>query len=327
MSRAKILEWRKPQPCPITLISGPEDYLANRAITSIRQQLRLVDPSLEVNDIDAADYTGGLLFDLASPSLFSSPRLIIIRSVERCSDELIVDGIQYLSEASPDTTLVLVHSGATVRGKKLLDALRATPTLVGEVVCNKISKDAERSAFIAGEFAAEGRQITSGAIRALQDAFAEDLAELASACSQLMQDSASTITEELVDSYYAGRVEVKTWQLADAALSGQSAKALSLLRHALASGVDPVPLVSGLSGSIRQLAKSFGNRSITATELGIPPWKLEQIRRNLTGWTDEGLAKAINAVVEADAAAKGASRDPEFVLERLVLTIAKKGQS
>ena len=39
-------------------------------------------------------------------------------------------------------------------------------------------------------------------------------------------------------------------------------------------------------------------------------------------WTNEALAAAILAVAQADAEVKGASRDPEFALERVILRVA-----
>lgn len=326
MSKAKVADWRKIAPAPIVLAFGPEDYLVSRVIRSLREQLRLQDPDLEVTELDAADYQGGQLQDLSGPSLFSSPRLVIIRGMERCSDELIADGVAYLEAISPETTLLLTHNGSSVRGKKLLEALRADQH-VTEVQCSKIEKDSERATFISAEFASEGRQVSAGAIKALQEAFAKDLSELAAACHQLMQDSSAVISEDLVESYYGGRVETSVFKVGDAALAGQSAKALSLLRHLLSSGADPVQIVAGLSTTMRRMAKAFGNRSITPGDLGVSPWVIEQIRRNLTGWTDEGMARMVNALVEADAAAKGAHRDPEFVLEQLVLLISKKGMA
>ncbi|MEY4320388.1 MAG: hypothetical protein RLZZ471_329 [Actinomycetota bacterium] len=326
MSKARIADWRKVAPAPIVLAFGPEDYIVSRVVRSIREQLRLQDADLEVTEVDAADYQGGQLQDLSGPSLFSSPRLVIIKGVERCSDELIGDGVDYLQAISPETTLILTHSGSSVRGKKLLEALR-TDQNVTEVQCVKIEKEADRAAFISAEFASEGRQITPGAVRALQEAFAKDLSELAAACQQLMQDSASVINEELVDSYYGGRVETSVFKVGDAALAGQSAKALALLRHLLTSGADPVQIVAGLSTTMRRMAKAFGNRSVTPGDLGVSPWVIEQIRRNLNGWTDEGMARMVNALVEADAAAKGSHRDPVYVLEQLVLLISKKGMA
>lgn len=143
MNKAKVSEWRNVAPSPVLLAFGPEDYLVSRVVRSIREQLRLQDPELEVTELDAADYTGGQLHDLSGPSLFASPRLLIIRGLERCSDELILDGIEYLASPSPETTLLLIHNGSSVRGKKLLEALRANPW-VTEVQCAKISKESDR---------------------------------------------------------------------------------------------------------------------------------------------------------------------------------------
>ncbi len=41
------------------------------------------------------------------------------------------------------------------------------------------------------------------------------------------------------------------------------------------------------------------------------------------GWSDPGLASAILALAEADAAFKGWGRTPVYAVERVVLTIAR----
>lgn len=326
MAKAKQVDFRRVTPAPVVLAFGPEEYLTSRAIKSLKDQLRAKMPNLEVNQFEAADYSAGQLSALASPSLFAEPKLIVIRSLERATDELIEDALQHLSNPPADCTLVLAHSAATVRGKKLLDAIRQSAQAV-EVLCSKLKKPQERIDFVTAEFSEASRVITAPAIRALVDAFGEDLSQLAAACSQLIQDSSATVTEELVDTYYSGRVETTSWKIADAAFSSASAEALSLLRHALSSGLDPVPIVSTLSANLRQIAKLSANPSASAASLGMESWKLEKIRKNLSGWTENALAATFEAVAEADAAAKGASRDPKFVLERLVLLIAHKGKS
>lgn len=325
MGKAKLIDWRSAAPAPITLISGPEEFLASRVIRSIRDQLKAVDQALEIHELEASDYSAGQLLNLTSPSLFAEPRLVIIRSVEKCSDDLITDGIAYLEAPTEDTCVIFRHNGSSVRGKKFLEALRDSQYAV-EIACTEIKKDQERLAFVQGEFKAANRQITIGAARALLDAFSDDLAELSSACSQLLQDSAEQITEEIVERYYGGRVETNSFKVADAALSGQGGQALFLLRHALATGADPVPLVAAFSMKVRQLAKIFGNRSASAQSLGMAPWQLDRARKDLVGWSEDGLAEVIKALAEADAAAKGAERDPIFALERLVQLIAAKGE-
>lgn len=324
MGKAKQGDWRKAAAAPIVFISGPEEYLAGRAIRSIREQLKKLDSALEVHELDAADYSAGTLLNLTSPSLFAEPRLVIIRGLEKCSDDLITDGIGYLTNPTDDTTLILRHNGSSVRGKKFVDAIRETESAT-EIACAEIKKDSDRQAFVVGEFALADRKIAPGAIRALLDAFADDTAELAAACSQLLMDSADSITEEIVDRYYGGRVETNAFKVADAALAGRSGEAMALLRHALATGADPVPLVAAISMKIRQMAKIYGNRSASPQSLGMAPWQLDRARKDLAGWSDDGLAAAIQAMADADAAAKGAERDPIYSLEKLVNLISKKG--
>jgi len=324
VNKAKQLEWRMAAPHPIVFVSGGEEYLAGRAIRSIREQLRAQDQSLEIHEIDAADYSTGTLLNITSPSLFAEPRLVIIRGLEKCSDDLITDGIDYVSAPTDDTTLILRHNGSSVRGKKLVEAIRESQFAV-EIACADIKKDSDRQAFVQGEFAHAQRKITPGAVRALLDAFADDTAELAAAINQLLLDSAETISEELVDRYYGGRVETNAFKVADAALAGRAGEAMALLRHALATGADPVPLVAAISMKIRQMAKIYGNRSASAATLGMAPWQLDRARKDLTGWSDDGLAAAIQAMATADAAAKGAERDPVYSLEKLVNLISHKG--
>ena len=318
------MDWRKATPAPVIFVSGPEEYLAGRAIREIREQLRKLDSALEIHELEAADYSAGALLNITSPSLFAEPRLVIIRGVERCSDDLITDGIAYLINPTADTTLILRHNGSSVRGKKLVEAIRDNE-LAAEISCTEIKKDSDRQVFVLGEFAHAGRKIAAGAVRALLDAFADDTAELAAACSQLLLDSADSITEEIVDRYYGGRVETNAFKVADAALAGRAGEAMALLRHALATGADPVPLVAAISMKVRQMAKIFGNRSASAASLGMAPWQLDRARKDLTGWTDDGLAFAIQAMATADAAAKGAERDPIYSLEKLVNLISHKG--
>lgn len=324
MGKAKQLDWRKASSAPIVFVSGPEEFLATRAIRAIREELKKKDPALELHEIDAADYTAGTLLNLTSPSLFAEPRLVIIRGFEKCSDDLIADGLNYLLNPTDDTTVILRHNGSSVRGKKLVEAIRDTEHAV-EIVCAEIKKDADRQAFVLGEFQNADRKINPSAVRALLDAFADDIAELAAACSQLLLDSADAISEDIVERYYGGRVETNAFKVADAALAGRSGEALALLRHALATGADPVPLVAALSMKIRQMAKIYGNRSASPQSLGMAPWQLDRARKDLAGWTEDGLASAIKAMAAADAAAKGAERDPIFALEKLVQLLANKG--
>lgn len=323
------LAWDAVRPAPVVLVSGTETVLADRAIRQLRDILKAEDPSLEVSDIDAGSYAPGQLLTVASPSLFGEPRLIRVENVEKTSDAFLEEALAYLAMPADDTYLVLRHNGG-VRGKKLLDAIRSGQGGGIEIVCAELKREADKFDFVAAEFASARRRITGGAQRALVNAFSDDLAELAAACQQLLADASDEITEVIVDRYYAGRVETTAFAVADAALAGRHGEALGLLRHALASGADPVPMVAAFASKVRTMAKLSGQRGSShelAQRFGLAPWQVDRARRDLQGWSDEGLGRAIETLAATDAQVKGGGRDPVYALERMVERIAARGES
>src|SRR6478735_1292574 len=321
------LPWRSPQPAPVVLVSGPEEVCAERAISGVRDYLRAEDPSLEVTDLRADDYVQGSLLAVTSPSLFGEPRLVRVTGVEKCSDAFLNEAVAYLAFPQDGATVILRHTGATVRGKKLLDAIRAGEGGGIEIACPAIKRDSDRFDFAASEFQTAGKRIAPTALRALVSAFADDLTELGAACQQLIADVPGDITEQVVERYYGGRVETSAFTVADTAIAGRYGEALIALRHALASGADPVPLVAAVAMKLRTMARVAGSRESSvavASRLGLKDWQVDRARRDLVGWSESTLGLAIQAAARADAEVKGASRDPVFSLERLVTVIATR---
>lgn len=321
------LAWNDIRPAPIVLVSGPEEFLAGRAISRLRELLRAEDPALEVSDLEADNYAHGELATLASPSLFGEPRLVRVANVEKCNDAFLDEALRYIEAPADDTYVVLRHAGG-VRGKKLLDAIRSGQGGGVEVPCLELKRETDKYDFVNAEFKAAGRRTTPGAVRALVSAFTDDLAELAAACRQLLADSTGDVTENTVERYYSGRVETNAFRVADIAIAGRAGEALGLLRHALNSGADPVPVVAAFASKLRTMAKVAGSRGRSgelASKLGLAPWQVERAQRDLHGWSEDGLARAIEFIAETDAQVKGAGRDPVFALERMVSVISARG--
>ena len=283
---------------------------------------READPEVGVERTDAAEYAAGMLAVLTSPSLFSEAKVVVVDGLDRAGEDLLADALGYVREPLPSAVVVLCHGGGQ-RGKALLDAVRAGAA--PEIACDPISSDSDKLAFAAAELRRAGRRADGQALRALVDAVGSDLRELASACAQLAADTTGLLGVDVVERYYGGRVEASGFQVADAAVAGDAGRAVALLRHALATGLDPVPLVAALAARLRLLAKVGavrGRGAEAARELGLAPWQVDRAARELRGWTPEGLATAISAVARADAEVKGEGRDAQFAVERAVLTIA-----
>jgi len=321
------LSWDQIRPAPVVLVSGPETVLADRSMRLLRDILKAEDPSLEVSELDAANYAPGELLTMASPSLFGEPRYIRVDSVEKTSDAFLDEMLGYLDAPADDTYVVLRHGGG-VRGKKLLDAIRSGTGGAIEIVCAELKRDSDKLDFVHAEFAAAHRRASPGAQRALVSAFSEDLAELAAAVRQLLADTDDEISEQTVAKYYGGRVETNAFAVADAAIAGRHGEALGLLRHALASGADPVPMIAAIASKIRTMAKlsgAGGGSGQLAARFGLAPWQVDRALRDLRGWSDAGLGRAIEALAETDAQVKGGGRDPVYALERLIETLARRG--
>lgn len=326
MSPAKVVPWRAVKSAPVILVSGGQDFFADRAIKAIRAELRQVNPDLEVVEISGADYVGGQIFDLASAGLFGDSKLVVIDGVERCTDALITDGIEYMNQPSEDAVVIFRHNGKSVRGKKLLETLRANDAFL-EATCVDVTKEAERLLFVEGEFAAKGRKIQKAAAQALVDIFGKDYEELAAASSQLQLDDSGDITPEIVERYFGGRLETTNFKVADAAFEGQIGQALLLLRHSLDQGGEPVMIVSAFSKKIGQLARIWGNPKANAASVGVQDWVFLKLRTASATWSEEGIARVVHAVAETDFAVKGGEKDSYFALERLVGLVANKGRS
>ena len=324
---ATTVGWREVAPAPVVLVTGTEEFLAERALDQVRELARRDQPDLEVVDVDAALYEKDQLATWTSPSLFGEPRLVRVVGVEQASDAFLEDAVAYLDHLQDDVVLLLRHAGGQ-RGRKLLEAVRATPqALVVDCTPLKPADYGGRLDFATTELRLAGRRFDSLAVRALVDAVGSDLRELSASCAQLLADVPPTRAIEVadVDRYHGGRAEVTGFQVADVVVAGQREHALLLLRQALDAGMDPIPVLAALAAKVRTLVKvgsaGPGRPADIAKQLGMPPWQVERARRDLRGWTPQGLAAALHALADADVAVKGGGRDPVYAAEKAVIAV------
>ena len=306
----------------LVLIQGAEGLLADRAISKILA----TNPAATITTLIADEIEVGTITDSLAPSLFGDARIVVIKEIQDlvadCSDEI----IEYLSDPDESLNLVLWHKGG-VKGKALVDKVKKAGAEI--ISAEAIKKDSEKAEFVRGEFKNLGRKISTEAVQALIDSLGSDLRELGGACSQLASDvqDGKLIDEDDVAAYQRGRIETTGYDVADAVLDGKTALALISLRNAINTGTDPVLIVSAIAASIRTMAKvSSASRGLKsydlASQLGLPPWQIDKARRQLSGWSENALARSVITLAQADADIKGAAADPAYALERAIITIS-----
>ena len=107
----------------ITLVTGPEEFPAERAVAAVRSAVRRHDVEAEFSETMAGSLTMAELGDLASPSLFSTTRCVVVRRLEDLPEESIPGLLDYAAAPAEDVALVLAHSGGP-KGSGLLAKLR-----------------------------------------------------------------------------------------------------------------------------------------------------------------------------------------------------------
>lgn len=317
MNTGKTLSWNEAQASTLVVVSGSEHYLASRSISRIRQDLRAANPELEIDEVAEGDYSNGLLFSLISPSLFGEERLVIIHGA---TEELAADMERYLGEPNPSCTVVvrlpnLVGHNGKFKTKFAKQAVN--------IACEELKRDSDKLAFITSEFASRNLSIEAQAARLLLLAFAYELGELGAACSQLASLGKSKISKDDVEATFGGRVETNAFKIADAAMAGNAAEAIRLFRHGSATGIDSVALTAALAMRVRQLARLFNDRNGNAAALGMAPWQVDKARKELAGWSEQELVELVQLVAKTDADVKGAAREPDFSVEKLLMAMAK----
>ncbi|MBO0821116.1 MAG: DNA polymerase III subunit delta [Nocardiopsaceae bacterium] len=325
-------------PASVTLVTGEEEFLVDRTIRDLAAQAREAlgagDDGGDTHDLEAGALGPGELATLTSPSLFGGGNVVIVRAAQNASREAAADLARYAAAPSPDAFVIVAHAGGA-KGKALVGDLKKAGARIIERP--KVTRPSDRADFVKGEFKRAGRQADSGAVQALLDAVGGDLRELASAVDQLASDTDGRITAPVVARYYRGRAEATGFSVADHAVAGRLPEALEQLRWALATGTAPVLITSALASGVRLLGRVGGaegggrggrggrgglkSAAALAQEVGAPPWKIDQVRRQLRGWRPEGVAAALQAVAEADAQVKGDSVSVGYALERAIRRI------
>ncbi len=306
------------------LILGDEELLVDRAIGEVLRAARAAagTADIPVNRMRAGEVSTNELAELLSPSLFADERVVVLESAAEAGKDAVELIASAAADLPPGTVLVVVHSGGG-RAKALADQLKKLGAEVHP--CAKITKAAERSDFVRAEFRALKVKVDDDTLAALLDAVGSDIRELASACSQLVADTGGQVDAAAVRRYHSGKAEVSGFDIADKAVVGDVAGSAEALRWAMMRGMPHVVLADALAEAVHTIARVgplSGDPYRLASELGMPPWRIQKAQKQSRRWSRDRIATAIRLVAALNADVKGAAADADYVLEEAVRKVA-----
>jgi DNA polymerase-3 subunit delta len=313
---------------PLHLVLGDEELLVERAVADVLRSARKragasKDVDIPINRMRAGDVSTYELAELLSPSLFADERIVVLEAAAEAGKDAVGVILSAAADLPGGTMLVVVHTGGG-RAKALAGELRSLGAVVHP--CARISKVSERVDFVRKEFRGLRVKADEETVTALLDAVGSDLRELAAACSQLVADTGGAVDAAAVRRYHSGKAEVKGFDIADKAVAGDIEGAAEALRWAMMRGEPLVVLADALAEAIHTIGRVgplSGDPYRLASQLGMPPWRVQKAQKQARHWSRDTVATAMRVVAALNANVKGAVVDADYALESAVRQVAE----
>ena len=311
------------------LVLGDEELLVERAVAEVLRSARQRAGTdrhrydVPVSRMRAGDVSTYELAELLSPSLFADERIVVLEAAAEAGKDAAAVIASAAADIPPGTVLVVVHSGGG-RAKALANELQSLGAVVHP--CARITKVSERIDFIRKEFRSLRVKVDEETVTALLDAVGSDVRELASACSQLVADTAGEVDAAAVRRYHSGKAEVKGFDIADKAVAGDVEGAAEALRWAMMRGEPLVVLADALAEAVHTIGRVgplSGDPYRLAAQLGMPPWRVQKAQKQARRWSRDTVATAMKVVAALNANVKGAVADADYALESAVRKVAE----
>ena len=307
------------------LVLGDEELLVERAVGEVLHAARDAAGTTDVpvDRLRAGEVSTSELAELLSPSLFADERVVVLESAGDAGKDAVALIASSAADLPPGTMLVVVHSGGG-RAKALADQLKKLGAVVHP--CAKITKPTERADFVRREFRELKVKVSDDVVTAVLDAVGSDLRELAAACSQLVADTGGLVDPVAVRRYHSGKAEVKGYEIAEKAVTGDVAGATEALRWAMMSGEPQVVLADALAEAVHAIARIgplSGDPYKLAGELGMPPWRVQKAQKQSRRWSRDSVAEAIRLVAALNGDVKGVAANADYALETAVRRVAE----
>jgi DNA polymerase-3 subunit delta len=320
-------------------VHGDDDYLKEDAVRQL--VAAAVDPAtkdfnLEVRrggEIDAG--TLGSVLD--TPPMMAERRVVVVRDVGALKKDARGAIDRYLERPSPDTVLVLLSLGAGAKLDKGFDAVALS------VAFDPLTEDRVPKWIEHHTASVHNTTITPGAVTLLHETVGNDLPALVAELDKLASYAAGTpIDEHAVAAIVGARQGETMGVLLDAILDRDAGRALGVLEPVLMQPkVNAVTIVMALATQMMAVAwaRALRDRGVPMSQMynelfgllkegggaytgrswgdAVKAWT-----RGVERWTTPDLERALERLLEADAALKESRlSSDEQLLATLILSL------
>ncbi len=317
----------------VYLFYGPEAYIRKSALAALEKKVLM--PGLESMNrtVMSAPSAQAIIENCETLPMMSDYRLIIVQDCALLTAGKAKDETQdsellaaYLPRVPETTCLVFDLSGAIDKRKKLSKALLAMP---GAVSFDALD-DAQLAKWIMQQLRPLGKKMDRAACEALAFTSGRDLTLLH---GELLKLSAyvgerEAITAEDIDKIATHTAECTVFAMVDALSAGKAKDAFELLGVLLSSGEQRIGILAMITRHYRQMMHLRAmqderqQQGQMAKALGIPPFALTRLSRQVGKRSYDSLKRSVEQCVQTDYDIKRGVLREDAALDRLMLMLA-----
>ncbi len=287
---------------------------------------------------DAESFAALLKTVMRSASLFSGPKLTVIKNIEKLSPNVTEELVSYLPRVEQDHYVVLT-AGKTEKRQELFKILSELEKKgVATMEEFKTPSGAQLARWVEKRFAQRGYSIEPEITQLFLAAQGQDMiriaSEIAKLCSYALDNK---ITKETVCAVVSGEADARVFDLSDAILAG-NAKTAFRISHILIStqksGVKQslIGLLAYLTKEMRGLAllrsaNDAGETARTQKLLGWSPGRIWIAKKKIQKQSFDRLVRIYDMLIRFEWNLKRSSLNPRGLFDALLYKIAKHTSS
>ncbi|MCQ2457542.1 MAG: DNA polymerase III subunit delta [Clostridia bacterium] len=254
-------------------------------------------------------------------------RLVIVRDLPALVGKSEGDEqLQSYLPGLPDTCILVFYCRTKPDArKKLYSLIKKT----GNVVVFSPLKDLELSSWVVKGFADRGRECAARTADFLIFTCGTDMSLLSNEIDKIAShgEAGTPVLPGEISALATPSTECTVFQMVDAVISGQSGRALMLMRNLLSAGEDRIGLLAMLLRQYRFLQHvkimqyEKKPREFIQQALGLSPYVCDRYLQQAKQYTGGQVKRAVRICADTDFAIKSGRIEQEGSLEKVMLTL------
>jgi DNA polymerase-3 subunit delta len=304
---------------PVYLIHGEDEAKLDTWRTRIRERAAREGASLELMDA-ARDSGEEVAMALSSMTLSMGTRYVVVDALERWKDKDVTAVTDVLASPPPDTVVVLIGTVRRESGRKPwgppAKLVKAVEKAGGEVNKEDRPKASQLPKWITERGGQLGLKVDREAAQALIERIGTRQRRLVRTLEKIAvyAPDGGRVTVDVVEAVTATDVEAEAYELADAVVDGDRARALALAEDLQDRGIEIMHILFALlrrASETRQawaVIEAGGTSADVAEALGISKnvaWKAKPIAARARDADGERLERIVASLAELDWTIRG----------------------